>query len=722
MKLASKAVALLLAACAMQLYAQVQSSTRPRVGVAFSGGGALGLAHIGVLRYFEEHRIPIDEVAGTSMGGLVGGLYSAGMDSKQILALVHQIDFDTLLNPSPKFSDQPIVEKQKWNRTFGDLTVTFGKGFSVPSGLNSGEPVSLLLNRATLPYSDLRSFDELPTPFRCVATDLIAGKDVILNQGSLALAMRATMSIPGIFAPVKLGGMVLVDGGVIHNIPVEVAREMGAQKVIAVAFKFPTVSPDDLKTLPDILRRTAGVESVQNERASLAGADLVILIDLPRLSTTSYKNAEEIIAGGYKAAQEHAADLEPFEVSAEEWKTYLQYRGDRMRTVEREGRVVAVASSQESFQQKAQAELQRRFDGRIVPEHELQDVINGMVISTAIPGASYEWQQEPGKPAGYRVDFTPRSSDEILVRPSVSYAGSAGEPDRASLRLSYSVVFQNAYKSRIVSAMDIGYDPGLTTEYYRPFAGTSYFIAPGIVVQRLHVNSYTGPVRFAATRDRAGGSFYAGVGTWRDAQFSLGFQAGYDAYSSAPAVDGVKAVSGGYASPEVRWILNTQDSGGLPSRGTRLEGSAGYSFRNVSYPYIENEFSTLHSLGRLATVFAMNQFDTSLGRKLDYFEQFTAGGMSQLAAYRYQEFHANTVAIASGGFIFRDRATRHPLLTPGFGAWYEVGALDFGSAGWQTHQSTSTGIFLPVPLGAAGVALSFDENGKARFRVLIGKF
>jgi NTE family protein len=708
----------LLVAGATHPCARAQTSVRPRVGVALSGGGALGLAHVGVLRYFKEHHIPIDDMAGTSMGGLVGGLYSTGMDSQQIEAMVLQIDFDTILNPNPKFADQPIVEKQKWNRTFGDLTLRFGKKFSLPSGLNSGESVSLLLSRATLAYSNVRDFDELPTPFRCVATDLVTGKAVVLDRGSLALAMRATMSIPGIFTPVKLDDMILVDGGVVQLVPVEAARSMGAQKVIAIAFQMPNVTPTELMTIHDILRRTAAIDSEHDERASLAAADLVIMIDLPHFTTMSYSSAAAIIEGGYKAAQARAADLKPYELSDEEWDAYVSDRMSRVRTAERQGAIVAVESSDKSLEQKARQELQSKVGDRVVPEHELQGMVNGLVTSTAIPGASYNWQHEPGKPEGYRIELTPRPGDQLLVRPSIHYSWSSGEPDLGNLRLSTSTVFQNAYKSRIVGALQIGYDPEFRAEYYHPFDGAAYFVAPGMVVQRFHVSRYAGAVRTTGYRDRVGGSFYFGVGTWREAQLRLGLEAGYDSYSGTPTVDGVKSLSGRYETPQLRWIFNSQNSGGLPTRGTKLEGSSGYSFRNVSYPYFENELTSLHPAGRLVTVFATSQADTSFGRKLDYLEQFTAGGMNQLSAYRYQEFHANTLVIAGGGLILRDRSHR----TPALATWYEAGRFDLGSGGWQTHQSSTAGIFMPTPLGAAGVTVSFDENGKARFRVLIGSF
>ena len=257
---------------------------RPTVGLALSGGSALGLAHIGVLRYFEEHHIPVDKIGGTSMGGLIGGLYATGLDSSQIKATVESADWNALLSPSPPFADQPVADKQRWNRTFGDFTLRFGKGFSLPSGLNPGESLSLLLSRSTMAYSGVTDFDQLPIPFRCVATDLVSGDSVVFSKGSLPTAMRATMSLPGVFTPVKLDRMVLVDGGVLENIPVDAVRDMGAKVVIAVAFETPKVKPDQFKSLSDVMGQTISLVVAKNEQRSLAKADLVISVDTKRFS------------------------------------------------------------------------------------------------------------------------------------------------------------------------------------------------------------------------------------------------------------------------------------------------------------------------------------------------------------------------------------------------------------------------------------------------------
>ena len=702
---------------------QRPEADRPTVGVALSGGSALGLAHIGVLRYFEEHHIPVDKIGGTSMGGLIGGLYATGMDSSQIKATVESADWNALLSPSPPFADQPIADKQRWNRTFGDFTLRFGKGFSLPSGLNPGESLSLLLSRSTMAYSDVTDFDRLPIPFRCVATDLVSGDSVVFSKGSLPTAMRATMSLPGVFTPVKLDRMVLVDGGVLENIPVDAVRDMGANIVIAVAFETPTVMPDQFKSLSDVMGQTFSLVVAKNEQRSLAKADLVISVDTKRFSGTDYKRWSEIIEAGYKAAQAHASELARFELSQQDWDAYLAQRKSRMRFSSDRGRVLAVSSPDPSFQRNAQAEIHRTVGDGVVSERELEKTLSGMVAATAVPGASYEWQSEGAGQGGYIVKFAERPTDRVLVRVSGQYDVSSGEPSRFGVRLSTALIPRNAYKARILSTANIGYDPTLQVEAYKPFGGSQFFIASQFFGGRTHFNSYTGPDRQSDTRDQVGGALYAGIGTWRFAQLRFGGRAGYDWYSRTVVVDGVSSRSGGFTVPEVRWIVNHQDSGGLPTRGTRFEGEAGYFLRSTGdYPFLHSDLSSFRPLNRVVTLFALQHAGTSFGRKLGYYDQFIAGDQSNMAAFRYQEFHANTLVTAGSGVILHGRPIRHVSSHPGLALWYEAGRFDAGSAGWSTHQSASIAALFPTQVGATGFELSFDENGKARFRLMLGSF
>jgi NTE family protein len=700
-----------------------RDADRPSIGVALSGGAALGLAHIGVLRYFEEHRIPIDKIGGTSMGGLVGGIYAAGMDSSQIEELASQADWNALLNPSPPFADQPIADKQKWHRTFGDLTLRFGKRFSLPSGLNPGESLSLLLSRSTKGYSEVSDFDRLPTPFRCVATDLVSGNSVVLSKGSLPVAMRATMALPGVFTPVKLDNMILVDGGVLQNIPVDAVREMGADIVIAIALETPAPNPQQFKTLSDVMKQTIALAVADNAERSLQKADLVISVDTKRFSVTDYSRWREIIDTGYRAAEAQAAELAPLELSPQDWDAYLAQRRARMHPAGQSGRILAVTSPDAAFQKNAQAEILRHLGNQAIQEQELEKTLAGMVAATAVPGAAYEWGETGAGQTGYKVVFAERPSDQVLARISGQYAVSPGEPSRFGLRLSTVVVPQHAYKDRFLGTVNLGYDPSIETEMYKPFGASQYFIAPQFFGGRTHFNSYTGPSRESDTRDRVGGAFYAGIGTWRFAQLRLGAEAGYDSYSRSVIVDGVPSRSGGFTQPEVRWLLDNQDSGGVPSHGSRLDGSTGYLFRKTGdFPFFQNEFSTFRPLNRQVTIFGLNHSGTSFGRKLDYFEQFIAGDQASMAAFRYQEFHANTLVTAGSGLILHARPIPHLSSRPAVALWYEAGRFDLGSYGWKTHQSSSIGVLFPTQVGATGLEVSFDENGKARFRLMLGSF
>lgn len=720
--LASAMAAALL--CPAGLHSQENRNLdRPSIGLALSGGAALGLAHIGVLRYFEEHHIPVDKVGGTSMGGLVGGLYAVGMDPSQIEALARDADWDALLNPSPPFANQPIVDKQKWNRTFGSLTLRFGRRFALPSGLNPGESLSLLLSRSTLGYSGISDFDQLPTPFRCVATDLVSGDSVVLSKGSLPVAMRATMSLPGIFTPVKMGNMVLVDGGVLENIPVEPVRNMGADVVIAVALETNRPTPEQIKSFSDVMRQTVAVAIAKNEQRSQAKADLVIAVDNRRFLATDYRRSEEIIQAGYEAAKAQQAQLARFEVSPREWDAYISERRSRMQPVGRRGKILSVTSPDPSFQRNAESEIHRAIGKDTVSEQRLEKVLSGMVAATAVPGAAYDWEQDDNKDGGYRVKFAERPSDQVQVRVSALYSVSPGEPSRFGARFSTVVVPQNAYKTRILGTANIGYDPSIQGEFYKPFGGTQYFVAPQFFGGRTHFNSYAGSGRQSDTRDRVSGGIYGGIGTWRFAQLSLGAEAGYDSYSRSVTVDGIRSESGGFTKPQVRWIFNHQDSGGLPSRGTRFEGSAGYLFRQTaSYPVFQSEYSTFKPLDRHVTVFTLNYAGTSFGRKLNYYDQFTGGGQSNLPAYRYQEFHADTMVTAGSGVILHPHPIPHVSSHPGLALWYEAGRFDLGSRGWSTHHSASIATFFPTQLGATGLEINFNENGKARFRLMLGSF
>jgi len=214
-------------------HAQMAAPARKLVGVAFGGGSARGFAHVGVIRWFEEHHIPIDRIAGTSMGGLVGGAYGAGMSVEELEILLNHTDWDEMFG-NTAYRYKSVRRKEDARAYPSHIEFQMRRGFALPVALNNGQQVDLMLARIGALYGNLSTFDYLPTPFRCVAMDLRTSEAVVLDSGFLATAMRATMSLPGIFPPVEMGPRVLVDGGPMNNVPADVVRTMGADVVIAV--------------------------------------------------------------------------------------------------------------------------------------------------------------------------------------------------------------------------------------------------------------------------------------------------------------------------------------------------------------------------------------------------------------------------------------------------------------------------------------------------------
>ena len=695
-------------------------NNRPTVGLALSGGGALGLAHIGVLRYLEEHHVPVDRIAGTSMGGLLGGLYAAGHDAEDLERIVRESDWEDFLRTTPKFENRLVSEKQEWNRIVGAYSIPLGTGLDLPAGLNSGQSFVGMLSSETAAYWDVQNFDNLPIPFRCVATDLISGEALVLREGHLPRALRATMSLPGVFTPVDWNGRVLVDGGLVNNFPADVVKEMGADVIIGVTLRLDPPTAEELRNLSAVLQQTVNIAVAQNETRNIPLADIHITVPFEQGKTMDFSDTKSMIERGYRAAAQHQAALDKLSLSNEQWEQHLRLRKSRERVMPSEGPLIAVAAPHPSIQRSATQELSRKEDPTTSRDH-LRMTLAGLTAATGLPNAFYGWHEEAGRP-GYQVEIESRRVTETLLRPSVFYQFSRDEPGRPTLKVSASRISKDSYKSRILGALHLGDNPALFLEYYHPFGGSPWFVAPGLALERSHISEYGGPVRVDRTRDRFAGSLHFGIGTWRQVQVRTGARAGVDRYSEMVSFNGIDASDTGFVNTEITGIINTQDSGRLPSRGLRLNAAAGWSFREHSFPYLEMNFDHFQPVGVNISLFALGQTDTSLGRKLGFYDQFTAGGLGQLDAYRYQEIRGDTVLTAGGGFLYRGFNPRDAVFRPILGSWYQAASIDTWTVNSHVRESATVGIFTPTPAGIASLTFSTDLNGSTRWRFSLGSF
>ena len=279
------------------------SSPKGKIGLALAGGGAKGLAQIGVLKVFEREKIPVDFIAGTSMGGVIGGLYACGYSAEDLEKLALQINWQDLFsNAPPRLSLLPSQREENEKYLFQ----IYFEGFkpSIPKGLITGQKLTNLFTQLTMQanFEAGSNFDKLKIPFRAVTTDLATGQEMVLVSGDLSEALRATMAIPLVFTPVELGGRLLVDGGLVDPVPVEITRKMGADFVIAINTSSELLSSSRIKDPLDIANQTTSIMTLERKERELKKADFIISPDLSPYSSTSFEKTAELIKMGEKAA------------------------------------------------------------------------------------------------------------------------------------------------------------------------------------------------------------------------------------------------------------------------------------------------------------------------------------------------------------------------------------------------------------------------------------
>ena len=284
----------------------------PKVGLVLGGGGAKGVAHIGVLKVLERAGFPIDIITSTSMGSIIGGAYACGHPSAVLDSIVRSQDWAMLLSDRESSSDQDLQMRQKHNTYIITKTLHFGKKLQgLGGGFIRGKNITPLFNRITAPYNDSIDFNTLPIRFACVATNIVDNTEYVFHSGVLSQAMRASMAIPGVFAPVRMDGMVLIDGGMRNNFPADIAREMGADYVIGVDVQDVPKPADKLQTGTQILAQISDWLCMNKYEENKRKSDIVIRVNTDGYSAASFNAAaiDTLIRRGEEAAMAHWDEL-----------------------------------------------------------------------------------------------------------------------------------------------------------------------------------------------------------------------------------------------------------------------------------------------------------------------------------------------------------------------------------------------------------------------------
>ncbi len=303
---------------------KTNAEERPKIGLVLSGGGAKGLAHIGVIKVIEEIGIPIDYVTGTSMGSIIGGLYATGYDAILLDSTVKNIDWANIFNDDLSLNDLSMDEKEDEGRYFVSIPIK-NYGLAIPQGIINGQKLSKLLIDLTASVSDISDFTKLPRPFTCIATDIVSGKPVLLDKGYLPEALRASMSIPSIMTPVKIDDKLLVDGGITINFPVQEALNLGADIIIGVDVGAPLYKEEELTSLFRIMEQATSFTNDNTTKEARKMCDILITPDIQGISSASFDIPEEIIKRGELAAMKQYAQLLELANSLKKYKS--DYKG-----------------------------------------------------------------------------------------------------------------------------------------------------------------------------------------------------------------------------------------------------------------------------------------------------------------------------------------------------------------------------------------------------------
>ena len=712
---------------AAQLQAQ-QTSPRPRpkIGVALEGGGALGLAHVGVLQWFEEHHIPVDYVAGTSMGGLVGGFYASGVSPSDMKQLIEKINWDEVLRDRTPYQDLSFQRKEDQRAYPNSLLFGLRSGLYLPAGLNAGHQIGLLIDRETLPYFGLSSFDDLPIPFRCVATDLVSAKQFVFKDGSLAEALRATMSVPGIFTPVHDGQRVYVDGGLVNNLPTDVVRQMGADIVIAVHLEVSPVDASSIQSLVSVLEQSVRAVIAESEVRGLANSDAIVTVHLANFSMRDFNKYDPLMQKGYDAASDKSKLLTTFSLDDAQWSEYVSQRDTRKRTTTPVPQFIEVQGTNPNAQRDIQRYL-RGFTGQPLDAGKLDPTLTRLTGGGRYETLGYRIVERNGQ-QGLLITVRQKDFAPPTLQPGFELDGSEAGDIEFTLATRLKFLDIAGFRSEWRTDFLFGSTYGVASELYRPFtAASNWFFAPhgdasDVTFQIYAKNDPLADYRIY--RENIGADL--GYGFSRFSEFRVGYTFGNLNTKLRLGTLEIPQVDGRIGAARLRFVTDHSDDPVIPRRGFRAESNFKWFDSSPgavgAFPEMDARLEYFQPVSRAASFFLTSDGGTTFGFNQTGIPQFFLGGPGRLGAYGVNELFGNQYYLFRGGYL-------HELfdLPPFVGKKiYAIGSYEVGKVYGAANESKfpndfAAGILAETSLGPFFVGGSVGDNSHHKWFFQLGR-
>jgi NTE family protein len=698
----------------------------PKIGLVLEGGAALGLAHIGVIRWLEEHRIPISYVAGTSMGGLVGGLYATGNSPDEIRQLVDGIDWDLVMSGEIPYKDLAYRRKEDAEQFPNGLEFGIKNGIRFPEGFNSGHQVGLILDHIALPYSHLKSFDDLPIPFACVATDLVNNKAHVFRDGPLSTALRSTMSLPGIFTPVRANDTVYVDGGLLDNMPVDVAKDLGAEVTIAVYLHSKALQAEQPLSSVGVLGQSVSVVIEENVLESMQRADILISVPLEKYSGTDYKKGAEIIKLGYEAAASKATVLSKWSVDEATWQAYLAQRKGRRQKAP-EPQFIEATGTKPILTKEIEHSLSDHV-GKPLDGPKFDEDLTALLGNGRYASIGYRMVEKGGQ-QGLEIIAREKEYAPPEVRPLIIIDG--GQVSQVQFELGARITLFDIGKfgSEWRNDFVIGSEHILRSEFYQPFGKKlQWFVAPRGFAENLRQDVFNQGTLIAEYRNRLlGGAADFGFVAARNSELRVGYEAADQKLYPAVGALPYGTLQGRVGITSARFHFDGRNAPIIPTAGLDLLARGSYYDANPGaksgFPLAETRITKLVPLNPTSSIFAAAAGGSTFSYHQTGFPPFLLGGGPDLWAYGRNEFLTDQYFLFRGGYM-------HALwpLPPLVGDKVYVVGLAEGAKIYDQPVSTSSlpgdfavGLVMNTLFGPVEIGGAFGATGHYKFFYKLGR-
>jgi len=706
---------------------------RLRIGLVLGGGGARGIAHIGVLKALEEMQIPVDCIAGTSMGSIIGGLYASGMTPKDMEQTLSQINWPEVFKDGPPRADLPFRTKQEQRVLLNAEVGINAEGAQLPKGLLEGQNLLLLLEELSLPAASTHNFDQLRIPYRAVATDLATGEPVVLDSGELAKAMRASMSIPSALAPVELKGKMLVDGGVSNNLPIDVARRLcHPDVIIAVDVGAPLAPASELTSVLSVTNQLTTILTVRNvleQIKTLGKKDILITPNLQDISSIDFDRSQDAIRFGYIAAQSNKSNLSQLSVSPAIYQNYLAslppIPGSEQPVID----FIRINNGSRLSDQVLEQQLKIKPGDRLDPQR-LNRNLNEIYGMGNFQQVNYTLVKENGQ-TGLVVEASPKHIGVDTLQFGLFLGANLKGDSAFDISAAYTMSELNTLGGQWRNFVQLGSNVTLSSDFYQPLdADQTYFIDPYLGYEQYNLelfsNSYGQSAGFRVHQSKIGVDIGRNLEKWGRLSLGLYYHSGHnDLRLGQPSNYEGRFDEAGYS---LRWQADTLDNINFPNSGyvsaltfrdslTTLGADQDLQTLSLDYAYA-------YTWGKYSIIPRV-RLAGKLSGDMGIQDLFLLGGFLNLSGYQPNQLSGQYAALGELIYMYRLDSASAAFTIP----IYAGGSLELGGV-WDKYRDidfnsliAAGSLFLGVdtPLGPFYFAGGYAEGGNASMYMLLGK-